>query len=479
MKYDYVSVMLSFLKMGVISFGGGSALIPVIEDEIVEKKKWIEKEPFDFSVIVASISPASLSVALCAVWSGKYSLISSYAYALPGPLLFLILLTGFSLIGETGVRYIGFASVGIIAFILLILFSFIRKNYLQGAAKGIKRRYLLILAAAFLLTCGNIVRRIISGLSLPDLPDTVFSLTMIDLIFMAFFVIFFMGGSTSKVKLGAALSLSGFYALTRGGAVFGALWAAVSVAMIALALLSVLYDVIIAGKSKTVFKINKKPLKNLCLFLLISAGLTAAIFIISGDSRIWDFAVRVMLSSLMSYGGGEVYIGVADGVFVRTGFIAAEDFYGRVVGFSSAMPGSVLLATVAGIGFVYGSGIGGVASGWLFGLLGVALGVAATAFGALVLYIGFDIFKDSRRLYLVIKYMMAIVCGVLISTALTLLNQASSVLIREGVNAWLSIGIVLLIFLLMLLLSKKYKISNMKLLFTGGFGTLFVLGLLF
>ena len=34
MKQSYLTVMLSFIKMGAISFGGGSALIPVIEDEM-------------------------------------------------------------------------------------------------------------------------------------------------------------------------------------------------------------------------------------------------------------------------------------------------------------------------------------------------------------------------------------------------------------------------------------------------------------
>ena len=88
MKLNVVSVILSFLKMGIIGFGGGAALIPVIEDELVEKRKWIEKKQFDYSVIVASISPASLPVALCAIWNRKYSILSAYAYALPGPILF-------------------------------------------------------------------------------------------------------------------------------------------------------------------------------------------------------------------------------------------------------------------------------------------------------------------------------------------------------------------------------------------------------
>jgi len=35
---NFISMMLSFLKVGTIGFGGGAALIPVIEQEIVGKK---------------------------------------------------------------------------------------------------------------------------------------------------------------------------------------------------------------------------------------------------------------------------------------------------------------------------------------------------------------------------------------------------------------------------------------------------------
>ena len=488
MKSDFIAVMLSFFKMGAISFGGGSALIPVIEDEIVEKKKWVDKEQFDFSVIVASISPASLSVALCAVWSHKYSLISSFAYALPGPLIFLILLTGFELIGDMGLAYIGFASVGIIAFIIMILFSFIRKNYLQAVDVGIKYRYLLILTAAFLLTCGNIVRRLFSAVvpnTVFELPNSIFAISMLDLIFMAFFVIFFVGGSVSKIKMGIALTLSAIYAISRGTMSFLDNWSSwITLVMVILAIGSIIYDVISMRKSGQLsqskkYRQDKKCWRNIAVFLGVSAVFTAIVFIISGETQVFDFALRIMLSSLTSYGGGEVYIGIADAVFVQTGFISAEDFFGRVVGFSSAMPGSVLLATAAGIGFVYGNSIGGIAFAWIFGFLGVILGVAATAFGAIVLYIGFNMFKDSHRLRMITKYMMAIVCGVLISTSLTLINQAASVITREGVSAWISISVVLAIFLVMTLLSKVCKVSNIKLLFIGGLGTLIAMGILF
>ena len=35
-----------FFKIGTFTIGGGYAMIPLIENEIVTKKKWINKEDF-------------------------------------------------------------------------------------------------------------------------------------------------------------------------------------------------------------------------------------------------------------------------------------------------------------------------------------------------------------------------------------------------------------------------------------------------
>ena len=79
-KKNFLSVMSSFFKVGAIGFGGGAALLPIFERELVENRKWMDKRQFDVSAAIASISPASLPVALCAVWNSRYALISAYAY---------------------------------------------------------------------------------------------------------------------------------------------------------------------------------------------------------------------------------------------------------------------------------------------------------------------------------------------------------------------------------------------------------------
>jgi len=213
-RTNFLRVIPAFLKMGTIGFGGGAVLLPLFERELVENKKWMDKESFDMVVDVASTSPASSPVSLCTIWNSRYSLLSAYAYALPGSLIYLVLLTGFSYIGKVGAEYLRFASVGLIAFVLFLLCRFIRSNLISSAKAGIKARYLSIMAAAFLLTGGNALRKLASTLFGLTLPTSIFSVNMITLMLITFFVIDFMGSSKSKIKLCVALLLGGFYALS-------------------------------------------------------------------------------------------------------------------------------------------------------------------------------------------------------------------------------------------------------------------------
>ena len=56
-----LSMFWSFFKIGAFTFGGGYAMVPLIEEEIVEKQKWVSKEEF-VDIIVLLVSITSLLV---------------------------------------------------------------------------------------------------------------------------------------------------------------------------------------------------------------------------------------------------------------------------------------------------------------------------------------------------------------------------------------------------------------------------------
>ena len=91
----YVQLFISFLKIGVFTFGGGYAMIPIIEKEVIDNRCWIERKEFLDLLTLAQSAPGPISLNT-AVFVG-YKL---YGYrgaltALAGVVLpsFLIILT--------------------------------------------------------------------------------------------------------------------------------------------------------------------------------------------------------------------------------------------------------------------------------------------------------------------------------------------------------------------------------------------------
>lgn len=58
----YLKLFLTFFKIGAFTFGGGWAMISIIEREIVDKNHWIEREEFLDLLAVSQSMPGILAV---------------------------------------------------------------------------------------------------------------------------------------------------------------------------------------------------------------------------------------------------------------------------------------------------------------------------------------------------------------------------------------------------------------------------------
>lgn len=56
------SIFFTFFKISPTSFGGGYALIPLLERVVTEEKKWVEKEEITDMLIMAQTVPGSIAV---------------------------------------------------------------------------------------------------------------------------------------------------------------------------------------------------------------------------------------------------------------------------------------------------------------------------------------------------------------------------------------------------------------------------------
>ena len=58
----YASLFFTLLKIGLFTFGGGYAMLSLLESELVERKKWLEHEEFMDIVVIAESTPGPIAI---------------------------------------------------------------------------------------------------------------------------------------------------------------------------------------------------------------------------------------------------------------------------------------------------------------------------------------------------------------------------------------------------------------------------------
>ena len=66
---DLIELFLTFAKVGAFTFGGGYAMISLIEDICVEKKKWITHDEMMDITVIAESTPGPIAIN-CATYVG-------------------------------------------------------------------------------------------------------------------------------------------------------------------------------------------------------------------------------------------------------------------------------------------------------------------------------------------------------------------------------------------------------------------------
>ena len=139
----------TFFKIGIITFGGGYAMVAIIEREFVERKKWLTEEEFTDVLAVAESTPGPISVNSATFIGYKRggvlgSLLSTLAVTLPSFIIIFV--------------------------ISLFLDEFMKFELVQKAFKGIQCAVaVLVISSAFKLSKGiewnvfNIILIVISA----------------------------------------------------------------------------------------------------------------------------------------------------------------------------------------------------------------------------------------------------------------------------------------------------------------------------
>ena len=482
-KKSILGIIGAFLKIGTIGFGGGSALIPVIEKEVVEDKGWIDEDKYIEHTVAANITPGALPVKLGAsigqeIKGGFGAFFGGFSTALPGVFFTIMLVSLIASLGEHFIHYIEYASVGISVFIILLLVMYIHKVMVISKNNNILKPAVIILIASFIVTAGKEVRQVISLVfNIESLPKALYDISTLNLMIISFFLIFFLSQDFSKKRLAYGLVVAYLYMDLCAKNGFLKTFKQYIWVVVVLMIVSVLYVNIKAAKGnkgqKGEFKFDFKRLNAIGIFFAVTAvvliiaavlfpGLLSDVYKeMEGNQNLLVFAVLVFLSTITSFGGGEAYVTVADGIFVQGGYVPANIFYGTIIAIANALPGPILVKVASAIGFYFGyTATGSLAGGFVVAAAIMLITVLTSCSGMVLVVSGYYALKDS----VVLKHMrfniLLVLLGMLITTSFAMIVEALKITSSAGINSFLSLGIIAALFGGLYYLHKKFHIHD-------------------
>ncbi len=161
-KNNLFNLFITMFKIGLFTFGGGYAMISLLEIELVSNKKWIKKDDFFNMVAIAESTPGPVAIN-CATYVG---------YKLNGVLG--------SVIATFGVVLPSFTIIYIIS---LFFDQFLSLKYVELAFKGLQVGVIYLILFAGLKLFKDIEKNIFSYF--------IFLMVLILMIFMSIMAINF------------------------------------------------------------------------------------------------------------------------------------------------------------------------------------------------------------------------------------------------------------------------------------------------
>lgn len=475
-------LILRLLRVGLIGFGGGSALIPVIEQEVTEENALISKEEYDKDVIVASLTPGALPVELAGQIGAKLAgplgmLCGAVSMALPGALLTILLVTIMSAANASVLTQVNYMAVGVTAFISCMLTEYVHGTVVQFHKLKRMRRAVIIMLGVFVLTAGKNIFRIFQLGGEPLLV-----LSTLDVLLLAFFSIVY---TKCKFTLKNSMVVGVFCVLYFVG-IF--LEDSAQYALLGQYLLYVLRIVVLftlvwgvrtdlpirkktrdfpkhsrkktaaAKKQKPKYTAIKRAGRELfaalvfCLILSIPALLCM--------SQGFMYLVNGWVSSLLSFGGGDAYLTTADGLFVANGMLPEDIFYGTLVPVVNVLPGSILCKMLSGIGYYLGYlETGSAMVGVLCAICGFGMSIAASCGVVSVVRYLYERYESVNVFILIKRWIRPIISGLLLTVVLSLVYQNMKIGISVG-HPYRYVVYMLLLYGGDLLLFYKKRLHN-------------------
>ncbi len=332
-------ILPTFLRIGLIGFGGGNALVPLIRSAFVDQKQLLDDDVLHDKIFLANITPGALPVELaCGIgkdFAGGWGMIlAPFVFSLPGAILTVLFLMGFSALDGQALNRVQLISVGVSLYVIYKLIKYIRAMFRETTDI---RQSAVIFAVTVILVCSEELCELV-GQDIPWAPD--YSTTEIMLFVLVLALLLKWPREGLGLRKATLMKAEGLWLLAFGGMILPALM--------------------------------------LC-------------------SRTGFFLLAGALSTVLSFGGGDAYLKLADDLLIGGGIITAFWLYRRIVPVVNVLPGSVLVKTLTAAGYLLGSDAVWISTGLAVALAGVGCGVFCSCATYLLVE---NIYSTSRRLAL-------------------------------------------------------------------------------
>lgn len=163
-----IQLFLTFFKLGLLSFGGGYAIIPLLQIEAVERKKWLTKEELLDTMAISQTFPGAIMVNSSTMLGYKVcglpgSIVATAASLIPTFILILVITMFFW--GHTENIYVKKAFTGILLGVSSLIMYSITKMWKSSVGNYFDVLLVVLSSAALILFKVNAVFVILGALA--------------------------------------------------------------------------------------------------------------------------------------------------------------------------------------------------------------------------------------------------------------------------------------------------------------------------
>ena len=152
---ELIDLFFTFAKMGVMTFGGGYAMLPILQREVVENKKWATEEELTDYFAIGQCTPGVIAVNTATFIGQKYKgtvggIAATLGVVFPSVVIISLLagvITAFS-----HLAWVQNAFAGVRVCVCVLIFNAVFKLWKKSVIDKVTGAIFLLILAASLLT---------------------------------------------------------------------------------------------------------------------------------------------------------------------------------------------------------------------------------------------------------------------------------------------------------------------------------------